>query len=174
MQTQSFTLLPLSLSVLPGVLLAIFVSVRSSLLDWLSVTSLLSGAFMYGCHIKHAHLAPHVTPQLFNSWSTNYNSKGGQKNKKGYFSFPLHILLIPSTVKLYFTVYLFSFGILQQLFCPTKDQCPQMPSANCNNRMLHKPHSAMPFSKWDRCSVGAVLPERPTGAVCILDNCQKK
>lgn len=67
MLTRSFNLLPLSLSALPGVLLAIFVPVRrSSLLDWLSVTSSLSGAFMYGCHIKHAHLAPHVTPQLFN------------------------------------------------------------------------------------------------------------
>lgn len=103
--TQSFTLFPLSLSDLPGVLLAISVIVRRrSLFDWLSVTSSLSGGFMYGCQIKHAHLAPHVTPQLFNWWSPNLDSRGQEENKRDYFSFPLCILLLSSTAKLYCTV----------------------------------------------------------------------
>lgn len=134
--TQSFTLFPLSLSDLPGVLLAISVIVRRrSLFDWLSVTSSLSGGFMYGCQIKHAHLAPHVTPQLFNWWSPNLDSRGQEENKRDYFSFPLCILLLPSTAKLYCIVYLFSFEIIQLAFCvPLRISAHKCQVLTANNR----------------------------------------
>lgn len=131
MLTQSFTVLPLSLSALPGVLLAIFVPVRrSSLLDWLSVMPLLSGAFMYGCHIKHAHLAPHVTSHNSSTGDPQIlTAEVERKIKEAIFLFSFTFCSFYPFIQLK-CIFVLIWNITTHLLCATKDQCTQVPSAN--------------------------------------------
>lgn len=63
------------------------------------------------------------------------SSRGQEENKRDYFSFPLCILLLPSTAKLYVTVYLFSFEILQLAFCvPLRISAHKCQVLTANNR----------------------------------------
>lgn len=118
--------LPLFLSVLSGALLAIFVPVRRSR-RWTGSTWRLRSA-LWSLYLWLSHLALLLPPQLYNWWSPNLDSRGGEDNKSGRFSFSLYTLLLPATAKLFQS---YIHGHLRHCntsyLCPTQDRCTPLP-----------------------------------------------
>lgn len=176
--------LPLFLSVLSGALLAIFVPVRRSR-RWTGSTWRLPSA-LCSLYLWLSHLALLVPPQLFNWWSPNLDSRGGEENKSGWFSFSLSTWLPPATAKLFQS---YIHGHLRHCntsyLCPTQDRCTplpqrwaQVPSAKPKRQdgsaISHSDHRVWLYYRVRTMFCGCNPPRQTHWNMCRFVNWQKK
>lgn len=137
--------LPLFLSVLSGALLVIFVPVRRSR-RWTGSTWRLRSA-LWSLYLWLSHLALLLPPQLYNWWSPNLDSRGGEENKSGRFSFSLYTSTSHSqTVSI---VYSWPFKTLQHLIFVSHSRSVHTIATKVSSNAKPKRQDGSAISHWD-------------------------